>query len=133
VHANVVAFDEFEYGNFPDETAACKDPVELRPIEVKRFRFDPLVAYSWSDTNQPKFRPAPVRISARRVRALRRRAAGMQSASASLKESDIAQHGPCRHLDSACPVGEAAACRQCRISLTVEGEELSVAKSGTIS
>jgi hypothetical protein len=41
----IVAFDEFNYDKFAGETAACKDILDIRQIEMKRFSFDPFVAY----------------------------------------------------------------------------------------
>ncbi len=41
----VVAFDEFNYDKFAGETAACKDMIDIRQVEIKRFPFDPFVAY----------------------------------------------------------------------------------------
>jgi hypothetical protein len=41
----VVAFDEFNYEKFAGETAAFKDLLEVRRIELKRFSFDPFAAY----------------------------------------------------------------------------------------
>ena len=41
----VVAFDEFNYEKFAGETAAFKDLLDIRQIEVKRFYFDPFVVY----------------------------------------------------------------------------------------
>jgi hypothetical protein len=41
----VVAFDEFNYGKFAGETAAFKDLLEVNKVALKRFPFDPFVAY----------------------------------------------------------------------------------------
>jgi Macrocin-O-methyltransferase (TylF) len=41
----VVVFDEFNYDKFAGETAACKEILDIRQIELKRFYFDPFVAY----------------------------------------------------------------------------------------
>ena len=41
----IVAFDQFNYQKFAGETAAFKDMLDVRQIELKRFYFDPFVAY----------------------------------------------------------------------------------------
>jgi hypothetical protein len=41
----IVAFDEFNYAKFAGETAAFKDVLDVRQISLKRFYFDPFVAY----------------------------------------------------------------------------------------
>jgi hypothetical protein len=41
----IIAFDEFNYGKFAGETVACKEVLDIRQIELKRFPFDPFVAY----------------------------------------------------------------------------------------
>ena len=41
----IIAFDEFNYDKFAGETAACKDILDICQIEMKRFPFDPFVAY----------------------------------------------------------------------------------------
>jgi hypothetical protein len=41
----IVAFDEFNYSKFAGETAAFKELVEVNKVELKRFYFDPFVAY----------------------------------------------------------------------------------------
>ncbi len=41
----IVAFDEFNYDKFAGETVACKEMIDIRQIEIKRFPFDPFVAY----------------------------------------------------------------------------------------
>jgi hypothetical protein len=41
----VVAFDEFNYAKFAGETAACKDLLDIGKIALRRFYFDPFVAY----------------------------------------------------------------------------------------
>ncbi|HUZ75362.1 MAG TPA: TylF/MycF/NovP-related O-methyltransferase [Stellaceae bacterium] len=41
----IVAFDEFNYDKFAGETAAAKEMLDLRRIELRRFYYDPFVAY----------------------------------------------------------------------------------------
>jgi Macrocin-O-methyltransferase (TylF) len=41
----IVAFDEFNYDKFAGETAALKDVLDVNKIALKRFPFDPFVAY----------------------------------------------------------------------------------------
>jgi Macrocin-O-methyltransferase (TylF) len=41
----IVAFDEFNYEKFAGETAACREMLDIRKVELKRFYFDPFVAY----------------------------------------------------------------------------------------
>lgn len=41
----IVAFDEFNYSKFAGETMACKDMLDIRQIELRRFPFDPFVAW----------------------------------------------------------------------------------------
>jgi len=41
----IVALDEFNYDRFAGETAAVKDMLDLRHVELKRFYYDPFVAY----------------------------------------------------------------------------------------
>jgi Macrocin-O-methyltransferase (TylF) len=41
----IVAFDEFNYEKFAGETAAFKDVVDVRTVELKRFYFDPFCAF----------------------------------------------------------------------------------------
>jgi Macrocin-O-methyltransferase (TylF) len=41
----IVAFDQFNYDRFAGETAAFKEMLNTKEIELKRFYFDPFVAY----------------------------------------------------------------------------------------
>jgi len=41
----IVVFDEFNYDKFAGETAACKEMLDVSKIELRRFYFDPFVAY----------------------------------------------------------------------------------------
>lgn len=41
----IVAFDEFNYDKFAGETAAAKELLDIRNVALKRFPFEPFVAY----------------------------------------------------------------------------------------